>query len=317
MSDKISYKDAGVSIEAGDIWAAAIGKMVKANGKNTNIIGGIGGFAGLYQINNKQLLAACADGVGTKMELAKQAQNLKGLGQDLVAMNVNDLICCGAQPLFFLDYLACGVLKANEYSILIEDILNACNQSSCALLGGETAEMPDVYDEDGFDLAGFSVGLVDKDKLIDGSQIQKGDVIIGLPSSGVHSNGFSLVRKVVEKVGFANSPIEALLQPTKLYVAATQKALKEVNIYGMAHITGGGFKANVERVLNGHKAKINWNSWQRPDIFVWLSEHVAEDEMQKVFNLGVGFVFILRPQDAQKLLELLKDDGAFICGEVV
>ncbi len=314
MNKVFSYKTAGVDIDAGDQWAASIGSMVKKAMKDPNVKSGIGGFAGLYDIGYNQLLAACCDGVGTKMELAKQAQNLKGLGQDLVAMNVNDLICCGARPLFFLDYLACGRLKTQEYTVIIEDIIAACRLSSCALLGGETAEMPDVYDENGFDLAGFSVGIVDKNQYIDGSGVQSEDVIIGLPSSGVHSNGFSLVRQIIKKIGFENSPIEALLQPTEIYVPAVQKVINKVSINAMAHITGGGFKANIERVLGNHKAIIHWDSWQRPFVFDWLDEYVSEDEMQKVFNLGVGFVFVTSKEDAAYILKELPQ--SFICGKV-
>lgn len=316
MTNQLKYSDAGVDITAGDLWAKTIGQMVKAQGINKNVVGGIGGFSGLYQINEQQLLAACCDGVGTKMELAKKACNLKGLGQDLVGMNVNDLICSGAQPLFFLDYLACGKLKPQDYSVIVEDILGACNQAGCALLGGETAEMPSVYDESSFDLAGFSVGLVNKDAVIDGKDVTKGDVLVALPSSGVHSNGFSLVHKVIEKAGFENSPIVELLQPTKIYVKAAQKAMASVNVKAMAHITGGGLKDNVERVLSGHKAIIDWQAWQRLNVFNWLSDYVAEDEMQRVFNLGVGFVFVVSADDAPKVLESLKDENPFICGVV-
>ncbi len=315
MNKPFDYKKAGVDIKAGDLWAASIGSMVKKAIKDPHVKGGIGGFAGLYQINENQLLAACCDGVGTKMELSKQAKNLSGLGQDLVAMNVNDLICCGARPIFFLDYLACGSLKPNEYNILIEDIIKACQISGCALLGGETAEMPDVYDDDGFDLAGFSVGIVDKDNFIDGRSVISGDIIVGVPSSGVHANGFSLVRQIVKEVGFTHCPIEDLLKPTEVYVPTVQEVLSQVSIKAMAHITGGGLKANVERVLGDHKAEIDWNSWKRPFVFDWLSQYVDKFEMQKVFNLGVGFVFVTSEKEASQVLEIL--DNAFICGKVI
>ncbi len=315
MNKSFNYQAAGVDIKAGDSWAASIGSMVKKAIKDPCVKSGIGGFAGLYEIGGGQLLAACCDGVGTKMELAKQYKSLKGLGQDLVAMNVNDLICCGARPLFFLDYLACGKLKSDEYGVIIADIIEACRLSSCALLGGETAEMPDVYDENGFDLAGFSVGLVDKEQYIDGSQVTAGDALVALPSSGVHANGFSLVRKIVKEAGIKNAPLEDLLKPTEIYVSSVREVIRQLPVKAMAHITGGGLKSNVERVLNGHKAHIHWQSWQRPSVFKWLSQYVDEQEMQKVFNLGVGFVFVADAATAAQILALNKH--AFLCGEVM
>ncbi len=316
MSKDMDYKKAGVDITAGDMWAKAIGNMVKTQGINDNVAAGVGGFSGLYRINDHQMLAACADGVGTKMELAMQAGDLSGLGQDLVAMNVNDLICCGAKPLFFLDYLACGELRADYYGVIIEDILNACNMANCALLGGETAEMPGIYPKGGFDLAGFSVGIVDQDKIINGNNIKSGDMMIALPSSGVHSNGFSLVREVVKHVGFDQSPIDALLEPTKIYVPPVQKLMKHINIKAMAHITGGGLYDNIVRSLAGFQPQIDWNSWERPFVFDWLCQHVKEQEMRKVFNLGIGFVIVVDQNDGAQALEILSSENAFICGEV-
>lgn len=312
----MDYKKAGVDITIGDMWAKTIGNMVKSQGINDHVVSAIGGFSGLYKINDHQMLAACADGVGTKMELAKQAGNLSGLGQDLVAMNVNDLICCGAKPLFFLDYLACGQLQPNYYGVIIEDILNACNMANCALLGGETAEMPGVYQQDGFDLAGFSVGIVDHNKIIDGKNIKVGDIMIALPSSGVHSNGFSLVREVVKQVGFDQSPISELLKPTKIYVKTIQKLMDKINIKSMAHITGGGLHDNIMRSLGGFYPQIDWNCWDKSMVFKWINQYVEESEMRKVFNLGIGFVIIVGRDDADKALEILSDDEAFICGEV-
>lgn len=317
VNKNIDYKKAGVNIAVGDMWAKAIGNMVKMQGNNEHVVSGIGGFSGLYRINDHQMLAACADGVGTKMELAKQAGNLSGLGQDLVAMNVNDLICCGAKPLFFLDYLACGELRADYYGVIIEDILTACNMAGCALLGGETAEMPGVYPKDGFDLAGFSVGIVDQNKIIDGKGVKTGDVIIALPSSGVHANGFSLVRRVISERGFDQSPIQELLKPTKIYVQAIEHLMHKIQIKAMAHITGGGLYDNIARSLGGLRPHIDWDCWSRPMVFNWLSQYVEEKEMRKVFNLGIGFVVVVAQDDVDSALEILSSEEAFVCGEVI
>lgn len=322
MNEKLSYEKSGVSIAGGDAWVETIKELLSTRKKDPNAVGGVGGFSGLYRIGGGQCIAACCDGVGTKLEVAKLAGIYKGLGQDLVGMNVNDLVTGGAKPLFFLDYAACGKLDVAILKEIVEGILDACEESLCALLGGETAEMPGVYGADGFDLAGFAVGLVDEDKIIDGSAIKEGDIIVGLSSSGVHSNGFSLVRKALIEGGLkldVKSTPEgwdedlgtALLKPTKLYVKAALAAIKTGKIHGMAHITGGGMEGNIIRVIpKGLKIDIDFGAWKRPKVFDLIaSAGVEEEEMRKVFNLGIGYVFILDPKDLDELKNALAPLG--------
>lgn len=338
----LSYESAGVSIQAGDSWVDTIKQLAKKHARRLEdteqkrVKGSIGGFAGLIDIGGGRCLAACCDGVGTKVEIARTAaipELYRGLGQDLVAMNVNDLITCGARPLFFLDYLACGKLNVPLFGEVMEGIILACAESYAVLLGGETAEMPGVYEETGLDLAGFSVGLVETDKIINGSKIQKGDLMIGLPSSGLHSNGFSLVRKaLLSKEGLSldlHKPIEKtgpslaelLLKPTKLYVRQVLSALEHFEIRGMAHITGGGLEANCGRILpKGLSLKVNYNAWKRAPIFDLIaSAGVEEAEMRRVFNIGIGFVCIASPEQTPSILQHLKAMGeeALVIGEVI
>ena len=333
-TSSISYESAGVSISAGDNWVETIKELSKKYSANTS--GSIGGFSGLYGIGGGQYLAACSDGVGTKVEIAREYARpgfYRGLGQDLVAMNVNDLITCGARPLFFLDYLACGKLNVPLFSEIMDGILAACTESYAALLGGETAEMPGVYSESGFDLAGFSVGIVKEENIINGSKIECGNVLIGIPSSGLHSNGFSLVRKALlsseglslsldAHINDYNAPLaEALLKPTKLYVRQTLSILEKFEVRGMAHITGGGLEANCLRIIpEGLSIKIDYNSWKREHVFDLIeSAGVEEDEMRRVFNLGIGFVMIASEGEAQKIIKHLESLGESprIIGEVV
>ena len=329
---KLSYEKSGVSISGGDAWVETIKKLLAKHPKDANCVGGVGGFAGLYRIGGGQCLAACCDGVGTKLELAKEAGIYRGLGQDLVAMNVNDLVTVGARPLFFLDYAACGKLDEKLLADVVEGVIDACDESLCALLGGETAEMPGVYGADGFDLAGFSVGIVDEDRIIDGSTISEGDLLLGLPSSGVHSNGFSLVRSALGPDGLnadiAKTPdgwnetiAEAALRPTRLYVKAALAAIKTGTVRGMAHITGGGMYGNVIRVIPEHlDILVDFKSWTRPKIFDLIqSAGVDEEEMRKVFNLGIGFVFIIAPKDLKTLETALEAIGEKpqVIGEVI
>ena len=322
MSGKLSYEKSGVSISGGDAWVETIKELLKKRPKDENSVGGVGGFAGLYRIGGGQCIAACCDGVGTKLELAKETGIYRGLGQDLVAMNVNDLVTGGARPLFFLDYAACGKLDAAVLKDIVEGVLDACEESLCALLGGETAEMPGVYDADGFDLAGFAVGIVDEDKIIDGSSIKDGDIIVGISSSGVHSNGYSLVRSALGSNGLKadlnstpsgwNETIaEAVMRPTKLYVKAAAAAAKTGKIHGMAHITGGGMYGNIIRVIpKGLDIDIDFSSWKRPKIFDLIqSAGIDEEEMRKVFNLGIGYVFIVDRNDFDELSEALAAEG--------
>lgn len=332
MDDRLSYENAGVSISKGDAWVETIKGLLATRKKDPNAIGGIGGFSGLYRIGGGQCLAACCDGVGTKLEVARLAGKYRGLGQDLVAMNVNDLVTGGARPLFFLDYAACGRLDAAVLGEIVAGIIDACEESLCVLLGGETAEMPGVYGPDGFDLAGFSVGIVNEDEFIDGSKIEEGDVIVGLPSSGVHSNGYSLVRRALLEDGLKldindtpagwDEPLaDALLRPTRLYVKAALAAVKTGKIHGMAHITGGGMAGNIIRVIpKGLDIEIDFAAWRRPKIFDLIaSAGVDAQEMRSVFNLGIGYVFIINENDLDELKEVLSQLGEkpVVIGRVV
>ena len=326
MKSSINYESAGVNISAGENWVEAIKELSKKYSASNSAHGGIGGFSGLYHIGGGQYLAACSDGVGTKVEIAREFARpgfYRGLGQDLVAMNVNDLITCGATPLFFLDYMACGKLSVPLFSEIMDGILAACAESCAVLLGGETAEMPGVYSETGFDLAGFSVGLVKEGNIINGTKIEKGDKLIGIPSSGLHSNGFSLVRKaLLSKDGLSlsldshineyNAPLAAaLLTPTKLYVRQTLSVLEKYEVRGMAHITGGGLEANCMRIVpEGLSIKVDFDSWKREYIFDLIaSAGVDEGEMRKVFNLGIGFVMIASETEAPKIIKHLESLG--------
>lgn len=327
---KWTYEGAGVSLKAADDWIDIVKRA--ASIAQEGVISGIGGFSGLYDLGDDLCLAACCDGVGTKLEIAKKADQFAGLGQDLVAMNVNDLITCGARPLFFLDYIACGRLDGQRFSGLIYGIAEACRQSGCALLGGETAEMPGTYPPDGFDLAGFAVGLAKKSKLITGQDITAGDLLVGLPSSGLHSNGFSLVRKVLLedglKLSLDSDPLgegrplyKTLLEPTRLYPGIVAKIMEKVRIKAMAHITGGGLEGNVMRVIpEGLAISVDYSSWKRPKIYVLIAKAgVEEGEMRKVFNLGIGFVLVIERTDLSGLEDTLKEMSEPYCviGEVI
>lgn len=327
---KWTYEGAGVSLKAADDWIDIVKRA--ASIAQEGVISGIGGFSGLYDLGDDLCLAACCDGVGTKLEIAKKADQFAGLGQDLVAMNVNDLITCGARPLFFLDYIACGRLDGQRFSGLIYGIAEACRQSGCALLGGETAEMPGTYPPDGFDLAGFAVGLAKKSKLITGQDITAGDLLVGLPSSGLHSNGFSLVRKVLLedglKLSLDSDPLgegrplyKTLLEPTRLYPRIIVKIMEKVRIKAMAHITGGGLEGNVMRVIpEGLAISVDYRSWKRPKIYDLIAKAgVEEGEMRKVFNLGIGFVLVIERTDLSGLEDTLKEMSEPYCviGEVI
>ena len=327
---KWTYEGAGVSLRAADEWIDIVKRA--ASIAQEGVISGIGGFSGLYDLGDDLCLAACCDGVGTKLEIAKKADQFAGLGQDLVAMNVNDLITCGARPLFFLDYIACGKLDGQRFSGLIYGIAEACRQSGCALLGGETAEMPGTYPPDGFDLAGFAVGLAKKSKLITGQDITACDLLVGLPSSGLHSNGFSLVRKVLLedglKLSLDSDPLgegrplyKTLLEPTRLYPRIIAKIMEKVRIKAMAHITGGGLEGNVMRVIpEGLAISVDYSSWKRPKIYDLIAKAgVEEGEMRKVFNLGIGFVLVIERTDLSGLEDTLKEMSEPYCviGEVI
>ena len=329
---KLSYEKSGVSISGGDAWVETIKSLLAKHPKDKNCVGGVGGFAGLYRIGGGKCLAGCTDGVGTKLELAKATGLYRGLGQDLVAMNVNDLVTVGARPLFFLDYAACGKLDEKILAPIVDGVISACEESLCALLGGETAEMPGVYDAEGFDLAGFAVGIVDEDKIIDGSDIQEGNLLVGIESSGIHSNGYSLVRSALGKdglnvdlgstpEGWDETVAEAVMRPTRLYVKAALAAIETGVVRGMAHITGGGMYGNVIRVIPKHlDINVDFDSWKRPKVFDLVqSAGIDEEEMRKVFNLGIGFVFIIDPKDLKTLEEALEKLGEHptVIGEVI
>lgn len=318
----ISYKDAGVDIDAGD----KLVQRIKGYSKSTNrkeVLSGIGGFAGLFALDLSKfpnpVLVSSTDGVGTKLKLAYDLNNFDGIGQDLVAMCVNDLICCGAEPLFFLDYYATGTLNPNQAETVIKSISQALKSINCTLLGGETAEMPGLYNKDEFDLAGFTVGAVNKEKILNFENVKNGDVLIALPSSGPHSNGYSLVRKIIESKSldlkqtydFAPNGLgKELLKPTHLYVNSTLEVLKDYKINAIAHITGGGIVENLPRVLpKNAKAKVAKNKIQVPEVFSFLQKegNVEEQEMWRVFNMGTGLVYVVSSEDADGCLQKLKD----------
>jgi phosphoribosylformylglycinamidine cyclo-ligase len=315
----MDYKEAGVDVDRGDAWIGIIKRLIANRASLPKV--GIGGFSGIMPIGGGRSIIACCDGVGTKVELAAKTGIYRGLGQDLVAMSVNDLVTCGAEPLFFLDYIACGALDEPKMESVVEGILDGCEQSECALLGGETAEMPGVYAKDGFDLAGFAVGLANENNLIDGSGIGPGDAIIGLASSGIHSNGYSLVRKILSgrpgaindkpSWGEGSTIGEILMRPTKIYVRSTLKTAKTGLVKGMAHITGGGLESNINRAVPaGLKCELDYNSWKRPAIFDFISDSgVEEPEMRRVFNLGVGYAFITSSGSLDAVMEALRSTG--------
>jgi phosphoribosylformylglycinamidine cyclo-ligase len=312
-----AYTRAGVDIAAGE---DLVEKIRAANPA-------IGGFAGLFPLDDERFLVGCTDGVGTKIELSLQMDRLEDLGQDLVAMSVNDLVVCGARPLFFLDYFACGKLDVNQAHRVITGIQKACAASGCVLLGGETAEMPGFYQPPKFDIAGFAVGEVHRTALVDGRTTEVGDVLVGLPSSGFHANGFSLVRKIIadHKLNLeqkydllgGQSLGEALTHPTILYPQAVQKVLRQAPIKAMAHITGGGLR-NIQRVLpEGLTYRIDRAAIPCPPVIRFISQSgdVSEDEAFTVWNMGLGYVFVVSPHAAQGILTTLPQ--AFVCGQIV
>lgn len=321
---KWTYKDAGVDVTSG-YKAVNLMKDSVIKTHNKNVIGGIGSFAGLYSLEDlnmkEPILVSGTDGVGTKLMLAFILDKHDSIGQDCVAMCVNDIICNGAKPLFFLDYLATGKIEPEKIAEIVKGISNACIESECALIGGETAEMPGFYKDDEYDLAGFVVGVVDKKSIIDGSKSAEGDVIIGLESSGVHSNGFSLIRKLVIEEKYRLDDYhdslkmtvgESLLTPTRIYVKAILGAIEKINIKGIAHITGGGFIENIPRVLpSGIRAFINKGSWPISPIYKLLKEwgNMDEFDMFNTFNMGIGMALIVSSEDADKALNLFNELG--------
>jgi len=324
----MTYRDAGVDIDAGNNFVKKIKPLIKKTLRD-EVISDIGGFGGLFELSKnkykKPILVSGTDGVGTKLILARQLNDHSTIGIDLVAMCSNDVLMQGAEPLFFLDYFACGKLDIKTAAIVVKGISNGCLQAGIALIGGETAEMPDMYNGDDYDLAGFCVGVVDKENLIDGNSISTGDIIVGLSSSGPHSNGFSLIRKILEvgdKPIINGQPIEKiLLSPTRIYVKPIMQLIKKVKIKGLAHITGGGITENIPRILkNTIQAEININSWKQGPVFDWLSiaGKISPDEMRKTFNCGVGMVVIVDQSDLNSTLDILNKAGevAWKLGEI-
>ena len=321
MSKGLSYRDAGVDIDAGDALVDAIKPFAKRT-MRPEVLAGIGGFGALMEIPKKYrhpVLVSGTDGVGTKLKLAFSLERHDTVGIDLVAMSVNDVLVQGAEPLFFLDYFACGKLDKAVAASVIKGIARGCEYAGCALIGGETAEMPGMYGEGEYDLAGFCVGVVEKDRIIDGKSIVPGDALLGLASSGLHSNGFSLVRKILERAkpdlhgDFHGRPLaDALMEPTRIYVKPVLALMQVLPVKGLAHITGGGITGNVPRVLPaGTRAVIDAKSWSRPRLFDWLQEAggVAEDEMHRVFNWGIGMVAVVADEHAVQASKMLSDAG--------
>ncbi len=317
----LSYADSGVSIDAGDELVERIKPLAKKT-MIPGVLGSIGGFGAMFEVSKdykEPVLVTGTDGVGTKLKLAFLLNRHDSVGQDLVGMSVNDILVQGAKPLFFLDYYACGHLDVDVAEKVVGGVARGCELSGCALIGGETAEMPGMYPEGEYDLAGFAVGVVEKSKIIDGKSIKAGDVVLGLSSSGPHSNGFSLIRKVVEVSGASwdeklgdGTVASAVMQPTRLYVKPVLQVMETVTIKGMAHITGGGLLENVPRVLpDDVKAVIKANSWERPAIFDWLQEkgNIESHEMYRVFNNGIGMVVIVDAGDADKAVEAFEKAG--------
>ncbi|WP_434356453.1 phosphoribosylformylglycinamidine cyclo-ligase [Parasalinivibrio latis] len=326
----LSYKDAGVDIDAGNALVDRIKGVVKRT-RRPEVMGGIGGFGALCQLPTKYkepVLVSGTDGVGTKLRLAMDLGKHDTIGIDLVAMCVNDLIVQGAEPLFFLDYYATGKLNVDTAADVVAGIGEGCLQSGCALIGGETAEMPGMYHGEDYDLAGFCVGVVEKAGVIDGSKVADGDALIALGSSGPHSNGYSLVRKIIEVSGADLSadleglPLaDRLLAPTKIYVKSVLKLLEQTDVHAISHITGGGFWENIPRVLpEGTKAVIDGNSWQWPAVFNWLQDNgnVETHEMYRTFNCGVGLVIALPASEAEKAVAMLNGEGeqAWVIGHI-
>ena len=328
---QLSYDAAGVSIDNGD----ELVERIKPFAKRTlipGVLGSIGGFGALFEISKEYkepVLVSGTDGVGTKLMLAFKLNRHDTVGQDLVAMSVNDVLVQGAKNVFFLDYFSCGKLDVSIAERVVKGVAHGCELAGCALIGGETAEMPGFYPEGEYDLAGFAVGVVEKSQIIDGSKVKPGDVVLGLASSGPHSNGFSLIRKIVEVSGASwDMPFDGatladrLMEPTRIYCKQVANVMKKVPIHAMAHITGGGLVENVPRVLpEGTQVVIHRDSWKRPAIFDWLQKegNVAEDEMLRVFNNGIGLVVIVPAEAADAAVSAFESEGekVYRLGEVV
>lgn len=329
-----TYRDAGVDIEAGDEFVRRIKSLVRTTFR-PEVVSDLGGFGGLFRFPSKEykepILVSGTDGVGTKLKVAAMLDRHDTIGIDLVAMCVNDVLVNGAEPLFFLDYLATGKLEVSKAESIVKGIVAGCRDAGCALIGGETAEMPSCYPDHEYDLAGFVVGVVERANIIDGKKVANGDIAIGLSSTGLHSNGFTLARQVLfEQEGWTGTTQlseldrtlgDILLEPTKIYVKQVRALLTDCDIHGLAHITGGGLTGNVPRVLPSHcEMLIKRGAWPIPDIFdvIQQSGHVEQDEMYRVFNMGIGMVVIVAPEDVDRVLAHTKNLGesAYVIGEV-
>ncbi|HBD11381.1 MAG TPA: phosphoribosylformylglycinamidine cyclo-ligase [Porticoccaceae bacterium] len=326
MSDpkapSLTYKDAGVDIEAGNTLVENIKSMVQRTTR-PEVLGGLGGFGALCRIPagyRQPVLVSGTDGVGTKLRLAIDLGRHDGVGIDLVAMCVNDLVVCGAEPLFFLDYYATGQLNIEVATSVVAGIAAGCEQAGCALVGGETAEMPGMYDANDYDLAGFCVGVVEEEHIIDGGKVAAGDVLIGFASSGAHSNGFSLIRKIIATTGDdlitttvdGHSLADALMQPTRIYVRSVRQLAETVPVHAIAHITGGGLIENLPRVLPANcRAVVDCSTWQQPALFTWLQEggNLSATEMYRTFNCGIGLVICVPAPAASQALALATEAG--------
>jgi phosphoribosylformylglycinamidine cyclo-ligase len=317
----LSYRDAGVDIDAGDALVEAIKPYAKRT-LRPEVLAGIGGFGALVEISKKYrepVLVAGTDGVGTKLKLAFHLKRHDTVGIDLVAMSVNDVLVQGAEPLFFLDYFACGKLDLASATDVIKGVARGCELAGCALIGGETAEMPGMYPAGEYDLAGFAVGVVEKSAIIDGRDIVAGDAVLGLASSGAHSNGYSLIRAIIERANpdlqadFHGRPLaDVLLEPTRIYVKPLLGLMRQIKVKGLAHITGGGLVENIPRALpEGVTAVLQKSAWPMPPLFTWLQQHggVAEAEMHRVFNCGIGMTLIVAEKDAATALRMLAAAG--------
>lgn len=336
MAESLSYKDAGVDIDAGDALVDRIKPLARRTMRE-GVLAGIGGFGALFEVPKRYrepVLVSGTDGVGTKLKVAFALNRHDTVGIDLVAMSVNDILVQGAEPLFFLDYFACGRLDVDTAAQVVGGIAKGCELAGCALIGGETAEMPGMYPDGEYDLAGFAVGAVEKSRILDASKVAAGDAIIGLASSGVHSNGYSLVRRIVERAhgGFDGAAMraefdgrsfaDALIAPTRIYVKPVLGLIEALPVHGLAHITGGGLVGNVPRVLPEHlQAVLHREAWTMPPLFQWLQKEgrVADDEMHRVFNCGVGMVAIVPVEVVDAALAALQAAGetAWRIGEVV
>lgn len=311
----VDYKESGVNILEGYKTV----DIVKKHAQSTfipGVLNGLGSFAGMFELGkyNNPVLVSGTDGVGTKLDIAFRMKKYDTVGIDCVAMCVNDILCHGAKPIFFLDYLACGKLEAEVAGELVKGVADGCKDANCALVGGETAEMPGFYRDGEYDIAGFAVGVAEKDKIVDGSKIKEGDALIGIESSGIHSNGYSLVRKLIPDldIEFDGKKIgDALLTPTKIYVRPVLKLMESFDIKGMAHVTGGGFYENIPRMFKGDfTAVIDKNSFNVPKIFEYLASFgLDEKQMFSTFNMGIGFVLCVNDEDSFKVIKMLKDSG--------